>query len=97
MLGVVGYYEDGNFGIRIENLLEVVEKPSFSFGGKGFLAFKRLTFVPLQLKLLDREILSTKEVQWINDYHAEVRDKVGPLLKSERARLWLLKNTTPLE
>ncbi len=78
-------------------MLEVVEKPSFTFGGKGFLAFKRLTFVPLQRKLLDRGLLSSNEVQWINDYHAEVRKKVGPLLKSERARRWLIDNTTPLE
>jgi len=92
-----GYYEDGNFGIRIENLLEVVEKPTLHFGGKGFLGFRRLTHVPIQRKLLDLRLLSSKEVEWLDTYHEEVREKVGPLLTTDRARAWLESATVPIE
>lgn len=93
----LGYYEDGNFGIRIENLLEVVEKPSLHFGGVGFLGFKRLTHVPIQKKLVDTRLLSSKEIEWLDVYHEEVREKIGPLLKTDRARKWLELCTEPLE
>lgn len=92
-----GYYEDGNFGIRIENLLEVVEKPSLGqFGGKGFLGFQRLTFIPMQLKMMDTALMSDKEIAWVNSYHSEVRKKIMPVLTSERARRWLVDNTVCL-
>lgn len=97
IFALAGYYEDGNFGIRIENLLEVVEIPSTHFGGKGFLRFRRLTHVPIQKKLLDLRLLSSREVEWLDSYHDEVREKVGPLLKSDRAREWLERATEPIE
>ena len=91
-----GYY-DGNFGIRIENLLEVVEKPTLgNFGGKGFLGFQRLTYIPMQLKMMDTALMSDQEIAWVNNYHVEVREKIIPLLSSERARRWLTESTLPL-
>jgi len=92
-----GYYEDSNFGIRIENLLVVVPRPDIpEFGGRAFLGFERLTHIPIQHKLMEKSLLSEKDVAWINTYHSQVYDKVFPLLKSERARVWLTKATAPL-
>lgn len=52
-----GYYEDGGFGIRIENLLIVREAATaFNFGGGPYLSFERLTLVPLQRKLMDLQV-----------------------------------------
>ena len=88
-----GYYEDGNFGVRIENLLEVVSKKNESLLGGTFLGFEKLTMVPIQHKCIDFELLTQNEVEWIDEYHAEIREKVTPLLKSERAKKWLQRNT----
>ncbi|KAK4802914.1 hypothetical protein SAY86_001117 [Trapa natans] len=92
-----GYYEDHAFGIRIENLLCVSEvKTPNNFGGLAYLGFEKLTFVPIQTKMIELSLLSTEEVKWLNDYHAEVWDKVSPLLDGS-ARQWLLDNTQPLQ
>lgn len=91
-----GYYEDRAFGIRIENLLIVREQMTANnYGGVTFLGFERLTFVPIQTKLLDLEIMSDQEIKWLNDYHAEVFRKVSPLVKGN-ARRWLEENTRPI-
>ena len=59
-----GYYENGNYGIRIENLLEVVERPEFgTFGGNGFLGFRKLTMIPIQKKMLVLDLLTGDEVR----------------------------------
>ncbi|KAA8545116.1 hypothetical protein F0562_019995 [Nyssa sinensis] len=91
-----GYYEDHDFGIRIENLLYVkeVDTPN-RFGGIGYLGFERLTYVPMQTKLVDLSLLSVAEIDWINNYHSEVWEKVSPLLDGS-ARQWLWNNTRPL-
>lgn len=86
-----GYYDYENaIGIRIENLLVVVERTDLgTFGGKGFLGFERLTHIPIQQKLIDWRLMTPKEIAWLNTYHEEVREKVYPLLKTDRARTWL--------
>jgi C-terminal region of peptidase_M24 len=66
------------------------------YGGRGFLGFEKLTMIPIQRKLIDVSLLLPAEVQWYNDYHAEVYAKVYPLLKTDRARSWLKENTRPL-
>lgn len=91
-----GYYEDNSFGIRIENLLLVKElNLANSFGGISYLGFEKLTFVPIQSKLIESSLLSPSEINWVNDYHEEVWEKVSPLL-SGHSRDWLWKNTRPL-
>ena len=92
-----GYYEAGNFGIRIENLLIVVNKPELGeFAGKGFLGFEKLTMIPIQKKLMNTSLLTAGEIEWINSYHTTVRERVGPLLVSEKAKAWLQDATSPL-
>ncbi|KAI6692458.1 hypothetical protein NL676_020168 [Syzygium grande] len=91
-----GYYEDHAFGIRIENLLSVVEMNTPNrFGGVVYLGFEKLTFVPIQTKMVDSALLSSAEINWLNDYHAQVWEKVSPLLDGS-ARQWLWDNTRPL-
>ncbi|KAH6826573.1 Metallopeptidase M24 family protein [Perilla frutescens var. hirtella] len=91
-----GYYEDHAFGIRIENLLYVKEAHTPNrFGGVEYLGFEKLTFFPIQTKLVDLSLLSTTEIDWLNDYHKQVWEKVSPLLEGS-ALQWLKDNTRPL-
>ncbi|CAF1938649.1 aminopeptidase P2 [Brassica napus] len=91
-----GYYEDHSFGIRIENLLHVkdAETPN-RFGGATYLGFEKLTFFPIQTKMVDVSLLSHAEIDWLNSYHAEVWEKVSPLLEGPTQQ-WLWNNTRPL-
>ena len=93
-----GFYDaELGFGVRIENLLIVVPKPTaHRFGGKQFLGFERLTHVPIQRSLLAPELLSAADVAWLDEYHAQVRERVLPRV-SGAAREWLLDATRPLE
>ncbi|XP_035674151.1 xaa-Pro aminopeptidase 1-like [Branchiostoma floridae] len=95
-----GYYEDGAFGIRIENV--VLVKPTetkFNFKNKGFLTFEPLTLAPIQSKLLEPSMLTEKEVSWLDDYHTTCREVVGKELELQgrtEALQWLLRNTQTL-
>ena len=90
-----GYYEDGKFGVRIENLALVVAADTpFRFGGKGYMTLEPLTYVPIETKLMDKAMMSPAEVAWVNAYHDAVRDKVAPRLQGrERALQWLQDKT----
>ncbi|XP_024993526.1 probable Xaa-Pro aminopeptidase P [Cynara cardunculus var. scolymus] len=91
-----GYYEDHAFGIRIENLLFVkeIDTPNH-FGGITYIGFEKLTFVPIQTKLVDLSLLSAAEIDWLNDYHSQVWEKVSSLVDGS-AREWLWNNTRPV-
>ncbi|KAK3274580.1 hypothetical protein CYMTET_17242 [Cymbomonas tetramitiformis] len=92
-----GYYEDGAFGIRIENLLAVHEADTENrFGGMDFLRFERLTFVPIQAKMIAMELLTESELKWLDDYHAQVWELVSPRMEEGAPRTWLEQNTRPL-
>lgn len=93
-----GYYEDGKFGIRIENVLLVrkADTPN-NFGGRGYLGFEHVTLVPIGNKLIDQSLLSPEEKQWVNEYHAECLEKVGALLpKDSPGYKWLAKETAAI-
>lgn len=88
-----GYYEDGNFGIRLENVLIIKKADTkFNFGGKGYLAFEPITWVPYQNKLIDVSMLTPAEVDWVNNYHIACREKLRPYLKGVDLE-WLEKST----
>jgi len=91
-----GYYREGAFGIRIENLI-VVEQAEALEGAddRDMLGFMNLTWVPIDRRLIDTSLLSQAEVNWINTYHATVRDKISPQL-GEKAAIWLTSATAPL-
>lgn len=90
-----GYYEDGNYGIRIENLVMVREvKTEHSFGDKPFLGFEHVTVAPYCRRLIDESLLTEEERRWLNDSHAEVRERMeGRLLGDEVAQRWLERET----
>ncbi|KAL2612171.1 hypothetical protein R1flu_023863 [Riccia fluitans] len=92
-----GYYEDRAFGIRIENLVIIREANTENrFGGVIFLKFEKLSYVPIQTKLLELSLMSDAEITWMNEYHAQVWEKVSPLVEGE-ARNWLHRNTRPIQ
>ena len=88
-----GYYEEGQFGIRIENLILV--KQVGEVNGKKLLGFENLTFVPIDTRLLDLSIMTQKEKDWLNAYHAEVLEKVGPHVNRSVLK-WLEKAVEPV-
>lgn len=91
-----GYYEDGNFGIRLENVLIIKEaETKFNFDEKGYLAFEHITWAPYQNKFIDVTLLSSSEIEWVNNYHLACRETLRPLLKAEDLE-WLEKATEPL-
>ncbi|KXL50785.1 MAG: hypothetical protein FE78DRAFT_27059 [Acidomyces sp. 'richmondensis'] len=92
-----GYYEDGNFGIRIENVVMVKEvKTKHKFGDKPFLGFEHVTMVPMCRKLIDVSMLSERERDWLNAYHREVLEKTSPFFKEDKiSREWLERECAP--
>jgi Xaa-Pro aminopeptidase len=92
-----GYYREGAFGIRIENLVVVEAAPICPDGDahRAMLAMRTLTFVPIDRKLIVTDLMAKAEIGWLNLYHAEVLDKIGPRV-SAPARLWLTKACAPL-
>ena len=89
-----GYYREGAFGIRIENLIVVREAEQMG-DGRDQLDFETLTFTPIDLRLIDSTMLSGFERDWLNAYHAEVREKLAPRV-SDAAQDWLKAATRPI-
>lgn len=91
-----GYYEDGSFGIRLENVLIVKEADTkFNFGDKGYLSFEHITWAPYQTKMIDLTLLGPEEINWLNIYHGRCRDVLAPYL-DESEMAWLNKATEPI-
>jgi Xaa-Pro aminopeptidase len=90
-----GYYKNGAYGIRIENLLLVRPAEPIPGGERAMLSFETLTFAPIDRRLVATELLEPGERAWLDAYHAQVRAKIGPLLETS-ARRWLEAATAPL-
>lgn len=91
-----GYYREGAFGIRIENLVVVEEAPRLPGGDdRDQLSFGTLTWVPIDRHLIDPAMLSREERAWIDSYHAAVQEKIGPRVSAAAAE-WLAAATAPL-
>ena len=89
-----GLYRPGQWGIRIENLVLATEHSATEFG--DFLRFETLTLCPIDTRCIDIEMLSNAELDWLDSYHAEVRERLSPLVQGE-ARAWLERRTRPLK
>jgi Xaa-Pro aminopeptidase len=90
-----GFYKDGEYGLRLENLVLVVKDEVRSKPGSAFYTFETLTICPIDLKLVKRELLTDAEIRWLNGYHQRVRRALTPLLgKAEAA--WLKAATRPI-
>ncbi|MGB2932493.1 MAG: M24 family metallopeptidase C-terminal domain-containing protein, partial [Methyloceanibacter sp.] len=83
-----GLYREGEYGIRLENLVLVTPSKPIKGGDREMMGFETLTLVPFDLRLIDPTLLTSEELAWLNAYHAEVRRKIGPLLKG-KTRSWL--------
>ena len=84
-----GYYEKNKYGIRIENLI-VVKKYM-----QNLLKFETISFAPIDRDLIDKKILNSSEIDWINSYHNSVYKKINKYLIHDE-KLWLKKTTKPL-
>lgn len=88
-----GIYLAGRFGVRIENTLLVVPYKETEFG--EFLQFESLTLCPIDKRPILVDMLTPEEIQWLNDYHRMVYDRLAPHL-DEAERQWLADATKEL-
>lgn len=90
-----GFYREGQYGIRIENLQYVTPPTDIPGGERKMLGFRNLTWAPLARDLIVLDMLSPAEHDWVNAYHAEVLEKIGPLVDGE-AGDWLKAACAPV-
>lgn len=88
-----GVYLSDRFGIRCENLVLTVPAMTTEFG--NFYKFETLTLFPFDLKLFNTMLMSDEEIQWVNNYHDTVRQRLLPLLQPAEQE-WLKNKTQPL-
>jgi Xaa-Pro aminopeptidase len=85
-------YREGEYGIRIENLILCYEDEETEFG--QFLRFDTVSLCYIEKSLIDKSLLDQKEIDWLNTYHSEVYDKLSPHLIVEE-NIWLREKTDP--
>jgi len=92
-----GYYKEGAYGIRIENLVIVRELEPPPGAEKKLLGFETITLAPIDLNLVALELLNDDERAWLNAYHDTVREKLKPGLEKDlETRAWLIEATQPI-
>ena len=86
-----GYYENNWGGIRLENLYIVKKADNFPLhpGGKRWLCFEELTLIPFDRTLIDKNLLSAEELNWLYDYHGRVFSEISPMLDNTEDFQWL--------
>jgi Xaa-Pro aminopeptidase len=82
-----GVYIEEKYGIRIENILEVVKRENSEYG--QFLGFDHLTYAPIDLEAIDKKHMDAKDVEALNAYHKMVYEKVSPFISDEKVLTWL--------
>jgi Xaa-Pro aminopeptidase len=93
-----GYYEDDDFGIRLENVMMSVEaETDHQFYTYKYMTFEMVSFVPFEPNLIDFGLMTPKQLTYYNHYNERIRKEVGPLLKTDRARNWMTEKTAPVE
>ena len=85
-----GFYQEGAYGIRIENELLCVEGPKTEYG--QFYQFQNLTYAPIDLDAVIPELMSEQEKGWLNQYHSRVYEVISPYL-DEKEKEWLQYET----
>jgi len=90
-----GYYKDGEYGIRIENLEVVMPAEAVGAGDRPMHRFHALTLAPIDRRLVDKSLLSPEEIAQFDAYHARVVREIGPLVDGE-IRAWLEAVCAPL-
>ena len=87
-----GYYREGEYGIRIENVITVVEAGECAPEDTPMLGFETLTLCPVDLELVEPSLMTREEIGWLDSYHRRVRDALSPHL-DETHRDWLVERT----
>jgi Xaa-Pro aminopeptidase len=90
-----GLYREGEYGIRLENLVLVRPPAAIKGGTREMLGFETLTLVPFDKRLIEAAALTEQELAWLNAYHTEVKRKLQPLLKGAD-RSWLREATAAI-
>lgn len=90
-----GYYKEGSYGIRIENLVLVTPTEAVEGGDIAMHGFETLTLAPIDVRLIRTDLLTRDELHWLDQYHARVLAEIGPMLDGETLA-WLEKATAPL-
>jgi Xaa-Pro aminopeptidase len=90
-----GYYQPGDYGIRIENLVVVEPRPRPEGGNRDLLGFRTLTLCPIDRHLIDPALLTPDERSWLDAYHAKVQEELMPLVGE--AATWLEAACAPLQ
>jgi Xaa-Pro aminopeptidase len=90
-----GYYREGQYGIRLENLVLVTPPEPIKGGTREMMGFETLTLVPFDRRLIDPKQLLPFEIAWLNAYHARIRREIEPILLSDD-RAWLRHATAPI-
>ncbi|XP_072285598.1 xaa-Pro aminopeptidase 2 [Pyxicephalus adspersus] len=95
-----GYYHDGYFGIRLEDIVLVVEADTkYMYGGQKYLTFETVTLVPYDRKLIDKSIMTDAQIRYVDKYYEKIRRIMLPELQRQGRHeeyKWLEKNTEPL-
>ncbi|AZO22949.1 MULTISPECIES: aminopeptidase P family protein [unclassified Mesorhizobium] len=90
-----GYYKEGAYGIRIENLILVTPTEQIDGGDIAMHGFETLTLAPIDKRLIRTDLLTRDELHWLDQYHAWVLAEIGPMVDGETLA-WLEKATAPL-
>ena len=99
MINVLGYYEEGKFGVRVETVCITVEADTPNqFNGKKSCALETVTLVPIATNIVDHDMLTKHEIMWLDDYHKRVRETLLPMMKENfpEAVQYLIERTQPL-
>ncbi len=91
-----GYYKEKSFGIRIENLIMVVDDGFMEDGKTPAMKFETVTLVPIDKRLIDMSLMEDAELKWLNDYHKRVEREIGPHLEPAEKK-WLKEACAPLK
>ncbi len=90
-----GYYKEGAYGIRIENLVLVEEAGRCADTDTEMLSFKTVTLAPIDRRLIMEDMLGKEEREWLDAYHVRIRDILSPNLDKDVAA-WLEEKTRAL-
>ena len=86
-----GFYREGHYGIRIENMIVCVKREKTEYG--QFYGFDTLTLCPIDQNLINTKLLNTEEIKWIDEYHQHCFDELSPLIKNNEEKNFLKKLT----
>jgi Xaa-Pro aminopeptidase len=90
-----GYYKEGHYGIRLENLIVVNPEAAIAGGDIAMHGFETLTLAPFDRRMIEPDLLTPDERRWLDAYHARVLAEIGPMVDGE-ALAWLETATAAL-